>query len=147
MRPSRDAINLALCKIIAQRSTCIRRKVACILTDKQGHILSTGYNGIPAGMKHCSSEDCPRLRDRTGESLQSCFAVHAEANALLQCKDIEKIYACYVLASPCQYCICMLLNTPCQKIVYEEAYSLEALILWDGAKRQSYKIKVDFSLI
>ena len=56
MRPSRDATMLKLASTIAERSTCARRQVGCVLTNARGHVLSTGWNGVPAGQPHCSAE-------------------------------------------------------------------------------------------
>ena len=51
-RPSYDEYFMEMAHVISKRSTCIRRKVGAILV-KDKHILSTGYNGAPKGLKHC----------------------------------------------------------------------------------------------
>ena len=56
MRPTRDEWGLQLAQVTASRSTCLRRSVGCVLVDKRGHILATGYNGVAAGQKHCNEE-------------------------------------------------------------------------------------------
>ena len=33
--------------------TCLRRQVGAVIVDANNHIKSTGYNGIPSGLKHC----------------------------------------------------------------------------------------------
>ena len=42
---------------VSKRSKC-RRQVGCVLADSKGRILSTGYNGLPAGGKNCTAETC-----------------------------------------------------------------------------------------
>jgi dCMP deaminase len=52
-RPSYDEYFMEMAHVIAKRSTCMRRNVGAILV-KDKHILTTGYNGAPKGLKHCS---------------------------------------------------------------------------------------------
>ncbi len=70
---------------ISRQSTCLRRKVGALaVRDKR--ILATGYNGAPAGLKHCAETGC--LRDQlnipSGERHELCRAVHAEQNVICQ---------------------------------------------------------------
>ena len=39
-------------RLFSQRSTCLRKQVGAVLV-KDGRVISTGYNGVPAGMIHC----------------------------------------------------------------------------------------------
>ena len=54
MRPSRDEWALGLAQLTAERSTCLRRHVGCVLLNARGHVLATGYNGVAAGETHCN---------------------------------------------------------------------------------------------
>lgn len=123
MRPSKDEYFLCQAKLVATRGTCVRRQVGCILVDERGHVLSTGYNGPPAGMEHCIDSPCDGATCPPGEGLDKCEAVHAEQNALLQCPDVYKIHTAYVTTSPCIHCVKLLMNTSCQRIVFLEKYS------------------------
>jgi deoxycytidylate deaminase len=58
-RPSYDEYFMEMAHIVSKRSTCKRRKVGAILV-KDKHILSTGYNGAPKGLKHCTDVGCLR---------------------------------------------------------------------------------------
>lgn len=51
-RESWDSYFCAIAKQVATRSTCDRANVGCVLVRDQ-HIVSTGYNGAPAGLPHC----------------------------------------------------------------------------------------------
>lgn len=74
-RPSRDEICLQVAGVVSQRSTCNLAQVGVVIA-RDGRILSTGYNGAPAGMDHCS-------HDRGWTDSPTCdLAVHAEANAI-----------------------------------------------------------------
>ena len=146
MRPSRDQWAMELAKVTAKRATCLRRQVGCVLLNARGHVLATGYNGVAAGQKHCNEIDrdlgpvgsplwyphaCPGAHSPSGMNLDGCQAIHAEQNALLQCRDVHAIHTCYVTASPCMTCVKLLLNTPCEQIVFAEVYPhKEAGDLW-----------------
>jgi len=116
MRPSLGTTMLGIASLLAQRATCSKLKVGCVLVDRQGRILSTGYNGVPRGCPHCTDVPCPGATAPAGADL--CEAVHAEQNALLQCKDPDKIETCYVTHMPCMRCVKELMNTRCTSIVY-----------------------------
>ena len=80
---------------------------------------------------------CPGADSPSGTNLDACQAIHAEQNALLQCKDVYSIHTCYVTASPCVTCTKLLLNTGCQRIVFVEEYPQPAAKdLWVSSGRQ-----------
>jgi dCMP deaminase len=131
---------MGVASILGQRSTCLRRSVGAVLVDLQGHILSTGYNGVPAGDEHCLDVPCPGADLPSGTGLDRCHAVHAEMNALLQCPDVQQIDTLYTTTSPCLICIRMLLNTSCERIVYGDLYDQEALTWWRARGRFDERI-------
>lgn len=125
-RLSKDEYFSQLALLVARRSTCSRRSVGCVLVSHRGHILGTGYNGVPRGHTHCTDVRCPGASLPSGTGLDVCEAIHAEQNALLQCKDVEQIDTAYVTAMPCMTCTKLLLNTSCRRIVYVEPYPHDA---------------------
>lgn len=157
MRPSRDEWALKLALLTAQRTTCCRRAVGCVLLNARGHVLATGYNGVAAGLPHCNHVEhvecatvgepepklvktfphaCAGAWSPSGTNLDACQAIHAEQNALLQCRDIYSIHTAYVTASPCMTCVKLLLNTSCERIVFVEEYPhRDARQLWEGSGR------------
>ncbi len=110
--------------VIKQRATCVRRQVGAVIFDAEGHILSTGYNGTASGRPHCIDKPCPGADLPSGEGLDMCEAIHAEANALLQLKDQEKATAICVTTHPCPHCLKLLSNTNIRTIYYELDYPL-----------------------
>lgn len=156
MRPSKDNYFISMAQLVATRSTCLRRAVGCVLTNNRGHVLATGYNGVPAGLPHCNEpvqystptpkgeeqrvffpHACTGSNKPSGQGLDSCCAVHAEQNALLQCSDVYAIDTCYTTTQPCITCTKLLLNTSCRRIVYLDDYShREAAELWAVAGRE-----------
>lgn len=138
-RPGRDEYFLRIAQLAAQRSTCLRRAVGCVLVDRFGHIVGTGYNGVPRHRPHCINTPCPGAASPPGEKLDSCEAVHAEINALLQCRDVEQIETIFVTCSPCVQCCKALMNTGATRLVFIEEYpgwaqGLSAL--WESAGKE-----------
>ena len=75
----RDKINyyLDLAEVVAQRSTCLRRRYGAVIVQND-EVISTGYVGAPRGRKNCTDMNVPR-----GERYELCRSVHAEANAII----------------------------------------------------------------
>ena len=135
-----------MAELVSTRATCIRRSVGCVLVDARKHVLATGYNGVAAGLPHCNMYDplhetgyphaCKGAFMPHGTGLDCCQAIHAEQNALLQCKDVYEIDTCYVTTTPCIHCTKLLLNTSCKTIVAPEVYDKEAVKFWVDAGRE-----------
>jgi dCMP deaminase len=120
-RPSLIEYFSKMTEVVSTRSTCRHRRVGCILVSERGHVLATGYNGAPKGLPHCLDlSSC--ARKAAGKEWEKCRATHAEANALLQCKDIFSIHYAFVSYTPCGMCIKLLMNTSCKIIVYNNIY-------------------------
>lgn len=135
MRPAWDEYFMEIVELIKTRSTCDRRKVgALIVKDKR--ILATGYNGAPAGCKHCSEIGCLRekLNVPSGQRHELCRAIHAEQNAIVQAAQSGTSVSggtLYVNTQPCVLCAKMAINAGIKKIIYKGDYpdqlSLELL--------------------
>lgn len=136
-RPSKIQTFYNMAKCLSKQSTCSRRQVGCILVNDRHHIIGSGYNGVAFGRPHCTSTVCKGARYPSGEGLEFCEAIHAEQNALMQCKDIFDINTAYVTTPPCLHCTKMLLNTSTQIIVCggEYAHERESKALWIEAGR------------
>lgn len=114
---------------VAERSTCIRRKVGAVITHNN-MIVSSGYNGAPHGMEHCSDnkELCIRTKNNipSGHKLELCRAIHAEQNAIIQARclgrDIQGA-TIYVTTFPCITCAKMIIQSGIETIVYKGEYN------------------------
>jgi len=137
-----DDYFLSMASLASLRGTCRRRKVGCILVDKHKNVMSTGYNGVPRDHTHCLLSPCPGANHKSGEGLDLCYAIHAEQNALLQCKDVENISICYTTTAPCVTCTKLLLNTGCRKIVILEdyAHSIESKRIWTKFSNNTWEL-------
>jgi len=126
MRLSWDEYFMRITREVAQRSTCMRRRVGAILV-KDKHILTTGYNGAPTGLPHCEEVGClrERLAVPSGERAELCRGLHAEQNAIIQAA-VHGVQirgsTLYSTTQPCVLCTKMLLNAGVVRIVYEGAY-------------------------
>lgn len=138
-RMSIDEYFMRIAHLVAERGTCRRRKVGCVLADAKGRVLATGYNGTPPGFPHCTDHPCPGVNYVSGEGLNACWAQHAEANAVVFCLDLLRVHTCYSTASPCESCVKLLLNTPCRRIVYAHDYPGMAREWWLRAEREWVK--------
>ncbi len=127
-RPSWDEYFMQICRVVATRSTCLRRQVGAILV-RDRHILATGYNGAPQGMAHCTElGGCLRekLGIPSGERLELSRAVHAEQNAIIQAAvhgvSLKGDITCYSTIQPCVTCAKMLINANVKRIVFAGDY-------------------------
>lgn len=126
---------------LSRLSTCHRRRVGCVLVDVHGRIVGTGYNGVPRGMPHCidTGHRCPGYKALTGSDLESCYAIHAEMNALAMCERPFELKALYSTVSPCIHCIKLLMNTSCEDIYFKIEYPhKQAKDLWLAANNRRW---------
>lgn len=128
-RPSWEEYFMSIAEQVATRSTCLRRNVGCIIVvDKR--IVSTGYNGAPAGLAHCEEVGCLR-EDRgvaSGERHELCRGLHAEQNAVIQAAlhgTAVRGGTLYCTHKPCVLCTKMLINAGIVRVYYREGYEDE----------------------
>jgi dCMP deaminase len=143
MRPSKKLVFMAIARLLSELATCKKRRVGCILTDANYHIVGHGYNGPPSGHPHCTEQDCGGGDKPTGSN--TCRAVHAEVNALMNCMSVRTIYYCFTTTFPCLSCLKGLANTSCQVIIYEEETeeTAEGLRRWRQAGLNAMQL-IDF---
>jgi dCMP deaminase len=126
VRPGWDEYFLEIARVVAGRSTCIRRQVGAVIV-RERRILATGYNGAPAGLKHCLETGCLREQKQVppGERHELCRGLHAEQNALIQAAVYGiaiKGAVCYITHQPCVLCAKMMINAKIEKVVFRGDY-------------------------
>jgi len=149
VRPSWQDYFLEITRLVAKRSTCLRRNVgALIVKDKR--ILATGYNGAPTGLPHCLDVGCmrERLAIPPGERHEICRGIHAEQNAILQAALYGvsiKGAGLYCTHQPCALCAKMAINAGISRIIYSGDYpdELAAKMLKEAGVEL---VRVDFSI-
>lgn len=125
-RPTWEEYFMDITRLVAKRSTCLRRKVGAVLVmDKR--ILATGYNGAPSGLAHCLDVGCLRERNQipSGERHELCRGLHGEQNAIIQAAyhgiRIQGA-TLYCTNLPCVICTKMIINAGIKEIIYESGY-------------------------
>jgi len=117
VRPSFEAIALGLAWAIAERSTCARLRVGCVITTADFRQVGWGYNGNVAGG--------PNACDRFGErAVGGCGCIHAELNALMKCDWPPGTPKVLINTdSPCEMCAkCILQKGGFQRVLYAREY-------------------------
>lgn len=134
-RLSKLSYPLLIAKAIAMRSTCLRRRYGCVIT-KNNRIVATGYNGAPRGEDNCCDLGiCQRPRAQRYSGYETCVAVHAEQNAMINASKEELEGAILYLfclewseakddwvdcaedVHPCSLCMRMIKNSGISKVI------------------------------
>jgi len=126
IRPDWDEYFMEIAQIVRTRATCIRRQVGAIAV-KDKRILTTGYNGAPAGLAHCSEVGCLRaeMNVPSGQRHELCRGLHAEQNTIIQAAVYGtsiKGATFYVTHQPCVVCAKMLINAGIERLVILDDY-------------------------
>ncbi|MCP1101463.1 dCMP deaminase [Aequitasia blattaphilus] len=143
-RISKENMYLNCAESFAYRSTCLKRKYGAVIV-KDDVVISTGYNGSPRGFENCcDTGSCVRMEKNMhqGEGYGMCKAIHAEANALLNCSRSQTLGATLYLAGidpengkvhkakPCPICARSIIQAGIQEVV-----------LRTGEEPEDYEIK------
>jgi len=118
-----DKIFTNIAKEIASASKCVSKQVGAVIV-KEGRILSTGYNGTPAGYQNCC-EYWDGEYTKEHHEWSKTYEIHAEMNAIIWAarKGISIEGATiYVTLEPCSECSKNLIASGIKRIVYEKAY-------------------------
>jgi dCMP deaminase len=143
-RPDFDEYCLKIASVVGERATCRRHHMGAIaVRDK--HILTTGYNGAPAGAKDCLELGC--LRDEqgitSGTRQEICRAIHAEQNVIIQAGlhgvSLEGSTV-YCTHTPCVLCAKMLVNARISRFVTFSKYNDDRFI--DIFKEAGIKVDI-----
>ena len=116
-------------RVISTWASCYQseRKIGAVIV-KNKRIMTTGYNGAPAGIRTCVERgECLRrkLGIPSGTRQEMCYATHAEQNAIIQAArlgiSIEGA-TLYCTHQPCAVCAKMIVNAGIVRVVYEQGY-------------------------
>ena len=113
-----DEYFMAIAKLSAMRSKDPSTQVGACIVDKNNRILSIGYNGAPNGY---SDDIFPW--DREGNELETKYpyVVHAERNAILNCRGSRKDFEgakIYVDLFPCNECAKEIIQAGISEVIY-----------------------------
>lgn len=118
---------MEMTELVGSWASCYRRKVgAVIIKDKR--VMTTGYNGASEGITSCMQRgECIRekLNIPSGTRAETCYAAHAEQNAIIQAAryginiDGSTLYCTH---QPCGICAKMIINAGIKRVVYKDGY-------------------------
>lgn len=135
-RPTWDETWMEVALAMARRSMCDRAKVGAVIVTPTNRLVSSGYNGPPAGMRtkikiagrsfgdpDCLY-DCPRRQKPTEEldpGYTDCITVHAELNALAYCdRSSAEGGSMYCTGMLCHGCAKVVANSGLARVVLPE---------------------------
>jgi dCMP deaminase len=146
-------MNVALA--VRERANCLGSHVGAVLVF-QNRIVSSGFNGTPAGFPNCEDGGCVRCHARqaaelgkpeealvpeltTGaKQLDLCVCVHAEANALLsgaRFGNRTEGATLYTTHKPCFACLKEAIQAGVGRLVY--------LYEWEASPEEALRIQYE----
>lgn len=139
-RPSPEAYFMGIALAVRERADCLGRRVGAVVV-LDGRIISTGYNGVPHGMPHCTQGGCYRCAHPEafppGQGYDLCICVHAEQNALIAAARFGIAVEGSLLYStvrPCFGCSKELLQAKIQGVRY-----IHDWVPGQGQQREQYE--------
>src|SRR5205807_3467468 len=137
-RPTWDEYFMQIARDVSTRATCPRRFVgAVVVLDRR--ILTTGYNGAPRGLPHCTEVGC-KMQD--GHCIRT---LHAEQNAIVQ-GALNGVSLrggrLYVTCQPCNNCAKMIINAGIERVIFDGDYPDEfAMELFGQANTELIRMR------
>lgn len=93
-------------------------KVSAVVLNKDGRVLSIGYNGLAP--KKIVNDKFWLDRNHRRK-----FMIHAEMNALSCINMYDNPFAIYINVSPCGYCANLIVSHNIKEVYYSEEYPLD----------------------
>ena len=120
---------MEMAELVATWTSCFQenRKIGAVII-KNKRIMTTGYNGAPAGVRTCMERKACLRRQMnipSGTRQEVCYATHAEQNAIIQAAkmginiDHSTLYCTH---QPCSQCTKMIINAGIERVVFKYAY-------------------------
>lgn len=104
---------MQIAELTAQRSTCARLKVGCVIANAElTNIVSFGYNGPGRALPNGCTSETPG----------ACGCLHAEENALIKAPYDAGPLVLFTTTLPCSNCAQRILNSRVTAVYYREWY-------------------------
>lgn len=116
MRSSFEKMAVDFALAASQRSEDPYKKVGCAILNKEGRLLSIGYNGLQP--KQEINNIFWENRD-----VRRNYIIHAEANALSCITRYDKPYLLASTLLPCSSCAINIASHGISKVIFIEEYS------------------------
>ena len=109
-----DEYFMGIAMLAARRSKDPNTQVGACIVSQDNIIISTGYNGMPAG---CSDDEYPWGRE--GAETKYPYVVHAELNAILNANGRDlRGSKLYVALFPCNECAKAIIQSGVKEVYY-----------------------------
>ena len=111
----RSSIFMSMCYLLAESSEDPRTKIGAVIVGPKGDIKSSGWNGLPRGIRNTVSS-------RTLTPNKQYWFVHAELNAILNAgRNGISLKDCtiYCTAFPCHNCAQAIVQAGIVSVVYD----------------------------
>jgi dCMP deaminase len=115
-RPSKNLLFMRLAHAVSDGSPDPKTQVGAVLVDSKNRVISTGYNGPPAGFPDYEVDWTDR------ESVYPVI-IHAEVNAILySAAKINHHCKLFVTLSPCKECLKLVAASGIKTVYYLNRY-------------------------
>lgn len=147
-RPDWDHYFMNIAEQVKMRCNCMSAKKGTIIV-KDKMILSTGYNGTPKGIEHCTEGGCQRCTSRhlgrikSGVYSEPCVCAHSEENAIVQAAyngTSTRGAILYTTFTPCTNCAKLIINAGIVEVVARIKYPDD--VGTDLLKKAGVKLRV-----
>ena len=101
---------LELAELVGGWSKDPSTKVGCVIASPDRRVVSTGFNGLPAGVE----DTLDRLSDR---GVKYDMMVHAERNAIISARRDLTGFRLYTTLMPCSACAAMIIQAGIAEVV------------------------------
>jgi dCMP deaminase len=145
--PDNDTYYMGIALAVRAKANCTGNRIGAVAVF-ENRVISTGYNGVPEGMRNCLEGGCLRCRNPNGRfpsgiGYDLCICVHAEQNALLSAARFGIAIAgstMYSTMQPCFGCGKELLQAKVKRVVYLHPWTpSDADPLMDGSKKAEHE--------
>ena len=137
--------------LLGKKSKCVSKQVGAVITH-EGRIISTGYNGTPAGTQNCN-EHFPNYHNALQREEHHAWSrineIHGEMNAIMFAARhgvSTEGAEIYTILQPCDECLKNIIAAGIKKIYYVVPYDKASQDnpLW---KKIEYEQVIDWKLL
>ncbi|MDU4959687.1 MAG: dCMP deaminase family protein [Sporomusaceae bacterium] len=110
-----DEYFMGIALLSAMRSKDPNTRVGACIVNEDNHIVSIGYNGLPAG---CSDDEYPWTGSGDTLDTKYPYVCHAELNAILNATASLKGCRLYTALFPCNECTKAIIQSGIKEVVF-----------------------------
>jgi dCMP deaminase len=128
--PDTDSYYMGIALAVRRKANCTGNRVGAVLV-RENRVISTGYNGVPEGMKNCLDKGCFRCTNPnglfpSGVGYDLCICVHAELNTILSAARFGIAVegaTLYTTMQPCFGCLKEMVQAKIKRVIYVHTWT------------------------